>query len=199
MSVVCQHKRIVIAALVCLIIPSALSQPVNVRRSCGTDLVERVERICQSRGGHMTYTQGRRFRRGIVSECCKYQCADHHLYAYCSNGKQDSESPDSAIIPADLDVAETRIPATYARTFGHQQSARLETEHRTPSPVEKVTVEPDHRYHDIIVNNNVDSEYVNRILKTLPHNSNDFQVGTVPPEYLNERYIPSRARIVTNY
>lgn len=193
-----------------IVIQSMWAQPVKarpgntIRKSCGRDLVERVDRICQSRGGHMTYTKARRVRRGIVNECCTNKCADHHIYAYCSNGKQDGQSGDSdslletPVLTGDLDVAESRVPALYALDM--QNAIQPITE----STVEKVTLEPDQRYHDyansnVYVNSNVDSEYVNQLIKKLPRNSNDFQVGTVPPEYRISRYIPSRVRIISNY
>lgn len=175
----------------------AKSHGSHIRKSCGRDLVERVDRICRSRGGHMTYTRAHRFRRGIVDECCMNKCADHHIHAYCSNNKSNTELKSeplpetSAALTMDLEMAnrfemdsENAIPVESAVTS---------------APIEKFTLSPNHRYHDIIVKNNVDSEVVNRLIKTLPYNSNAFQVGTVPPEYMISRYIPSRVRIVRNY
>lgn len=152
----------------------------------------------------MTYTKARRVRRGIVNECCMNRCADHHIYAYCSNDKQDEESNDSdslletPVLTVDLEVAESRVPALY--TIDTQNVIQP----RTESIIEKATPEPDQRYSDysnsnVYVNSNVDSEFVNQLIKTLPRNSNDFQVGTVPPEYRISRYIPSRVRIISNY
>lgn len=172
-----------------------------VRKSCGRDLVERVDRICRSRGGIMTYTRARRSRRGIVNECCMNKCADHHIYAYCSNKEPISEPlPEtSAALTMDLGKDEaSHIPAASRLEMDSENAIPIEPE-VTSAPIEKFTSSPDHRYHDIIVTNNVDPETVNRLIKTLPHSSNDFQVGTVPPEYMMSRYIPSRVRTVSNY
>lgn len=192
-----------------VVIPSMWTLPTKpfatlARKSCGRDLVERVDRICRSRGGHMTYTRAHRIRRGIVDECCMNKCADHHIFAYCSNNKPSSEPRSEPLleIPValtmDLEVAESRVPAVSRLVMENENAIPLESG-VTSAPVEKFTLSPDHRYHEIIVKNNVDSEYVNRLIKTLPYSSNDFQVGTVPPEYMISRYIPSRARTVANY
>lgn len=198
------NKWWIILVLLFIVIPSMWAQPVKVnsgsgngfgmRKSCGRELVARVDRICQSRGGHMTYTRARRVRRGIVNECCMNKCADHHIYAYCSNDKQDRKSSDSdssletPIVPSDLDVAESQ---QFIRSISFQPY----TETSTDTPADKATSE-DPRYHDVLLNGNVDTKTVDRIMKTLPRNSNDYQIGTVPPEYLTyTRYIPSRARI----
>lgn len=207
----CMTKCVLIMFVLFVVLPSLWALPTkhlasHARKSCGRDLVERVDRICRSRGGHMTYTRAHRIRRGIVDECCMNKCADHHIYAYCSNNKPNSE-PNSemldlpAALTMDLEVAESRVPAVSRIMMDDENTIPLEPVTNAPPPVERFTMSPNQRYHDnIIVKNNVDSEVVNRIIKTLPHNSNDFQVGTVPPElmrgYVN---IPSRARIVTNY
>lgn len=169
----------------------------GMRKSCGRELVARVERICQSRGGHMTYTQARRVRRGIVNECCMNKCADHHLYAYCSNDKQERKPSDSMdslhetpIVPSEFDTPGSQ---QFIRFISIQPNAESVT-----NAAEKVTTE-DPRYHDVFLNGNVDTKTVDKIMKTLSRNSNDYQVGTVPPEFLMTRYIPSRARIISNY
>lgn len=202
-------KCVFIMFVLFVVMPSLWALPIkhfasHTRKSCGRDLVERVDRICRSRGGHMTYTRAHRFRRGIVDECCMNKCADHHIYAYCSNNKPNSEpKPELLEIPAsltiDLEAAESRVPAvmTSSLVMDDENTIPLEPVTNAP-PVERFTLSPDYQFHNIIVRNNVDSEVVNRIIKTLPHNSNDFQVGTVPPDLMS-RYIPSRARIATNY
>lgn len=180
-----------------------------VKKSCGRDLVERVDRICRSRGGHMTYTRaysgahGHRIRRGIVDECCMKKCADHHIYAYCSNNKPNNEPKTEPLLQTfvqtiDFDVDDSRVPAASRLVMDNDNAIPVEFG-STSAPVEKFTLSPDQRYHDIYVKNNVDSEFVNRLIKTLPYSSNDFQVGTVPPEYMISRYIPSRARTFENY
>lgn len=205
----CMTKCVLIMFVLSMVMPSLWALPTkpfssHMRKSCGRDLVERVDRICRSRGGHMTYTRAHRARRGIVDECCMNKCADHHIYAYCSNNKPKTDPKSEMLeIPVsltmDLEVAESRVPAvlTSQLVMDSENVIPLEPVTNGP-PVEKYTFSPASRYHDIIVKNNVDSEVVNRIIKTLPHNSNEFQVGTVPPELMS-RYIPSRARIVSNY
>lgn len=207
----CMTKCVLIIFVLFMVMPSMWAQPTksfasHVRKSCGRDLVERVERICRNRGGHMTYTRAHRIRRGIVDECCMNKCADHHIYAYCSNNKANSEPKSEPMleIPAaltmDLVVDESRVPAASRIMMDNENENTIPLESGvTSAPVERFTLSPDHRYHDIIVKNNVDTEYVNRLIKTLPYSSNDFQVGTVPPEYMISRYIPSRARTVSNY
>lgn len=195
-----------------MVMPSLWALPTkpfasHMRKSCGRDLVHRVDRICRSRGGHMTYTRAHRFRRGIVDECCMKKCADHHIFAYCSNNKPSIEpKSDMLEIPAsltmDLEVAESRVPAVMMSQLVMDNDNVIPLEPVTNAPpVERYTFSPDSGYHDsghIIVKDNVEPERVNRIIKTLPHSSNAFQVGTVPPDLMS-RYIPSRARIVSNY
>lgn len=196
----CMTKCVLIMFVLSVVMPSVWALPTKhfapqVRKSCGRDLVERVDRICRSRGGHMTYTRAHRIRRGIVDECCMNKCADHHIYAYCSNNKPNAEPKSETLeIPVsltmDLEVAESRVPAvlTSRLVMDDENTIPLDPVTNAP-PVERITLSPDYRYHNIIVRNNVDSEVVNRIIKTLPHNSNEFQVGTVPPELMS-RYIP---------
>lgn len=194
-------RELLLILVLFVLLPSLQAQPTRtfglaMRKTCGRDLVERVDRICSSRGGVMTYTKARRVRRGIVNECCMNKCADHHIYAYCSNDKSESDSEsvieNSPILTMDLEVAESRAPIAIENIMPS------EVQSITNAPVERITLGPDFQYRDIYVKSTVDSDFVNRLIKTLPHNSNDFQVGTVPPEYISG-YIPSRARIVRNY
>lgn len=185
-------KKWLLIIVLFTVIPSYWAQPVKdvLKRSCGSELALRVHRVCQNRGGHNTHFTARRFRRGIVNECCSNKCRDRDLYAYCSNGKSNGESSESVEVPAwpndenILNVAESRVSDVV--------NSRLQV--ITESTISKVTSESP-RYHDVLVNGNVDTKRVDDIIKTLPRNSNDYQVGTVPPEYLMNRYIPSRARI----
>lgn len=173
---------------------------VHMKKSCGRDLVERVDRICRSRGGHMTYTRAHRARRGIVDECCMKKCADHHIYAYCSNNKPSTESnSDMLEIPTsltmDLETVESRVPAVF--------TSQLVMDNDNVIPLEPVTnaplVKKEYPKFQIIVKEGVKDEAVAQIMKHVPAQSNhDFQVGTVPPQLMS-RYIPSRARIITNY
>lgn len=88
---------LIIVVMICAISVNGkhLSQKTSARKSCGRALVERVQEICQNRGGHMTYTSARaqrHVRRSIVNECCANKCADYQLYAYCSNDAEVSSS-----------------------------------------------------------------------------------------------------------
>lgn len=53
------------------------------RKSCGGDLIERVAKICDKRGGynHLEYFRG---KRNIIMECCQNACSDVQLYLYCA-------------------------------------------------------------------------------------------------------------------
>ncbi|XP_031625439.1 uncharacterized protein LOC116342088 [Contarinia nasturtii] len=212
-------KKWLLVIVLFSVITSLWAQPVKVkdgisgfglRKTCGRDLVARVDRICQSRGGHMTYTdtsrRSRRIRRGIVAECCTNKCADHHLYAYCSNDKYNTKSSESIESPAwpndILEVADSQVKPIL-QEVNSGMNAEMITESLPLSDGEVTSENP--RYHDVLVNGNVDTKLVDRIIKTLPRNFNEYQVGTVPPEYQlpvsvkMSRYIPSRVRINSNY
>lgn len=190
-------KMFLFILVLVIVMPSLWAQPMKKipiggpRKSCGRDLVARVDRICQSRGGHMTYTRARRVRRGIVEECCANKCSDHHIYAYCS---KSSDSDTSMERPIPIEVIEPKFHEVRSVPV-------IMPDIPTEAPVEKVT--PDtplshYRYNDIYVKDNVNADFVEQIIKSLPSHSNDFQVGTVPPEFRSSRYIPSRVRI-SNY
>lgn len=191
------------------IITTMQAKPLKIkgftRKSCGRDLVERVEHICQSRGGHMTYTKARRIRRGIVNECCANECTDHHIYAYCSNSKSDVKSTESNSMSSetpyqlnvDLEAFESRIPEPQAltRTMDNENSIEQTTQHITTTTTSTEIPTTDHHY-DVEVNKHFDSITLNRLLSSLPYNPNEFEVGTLPPEYRLAPFIPSRTRIM---
>lgn len=190
-------KIFLLIVVLFIVMPSLWAQPMKKipiggpRKSCGRDLVARVDRICQSRGGHMTYTgRARRVKRGIVEECCANKCSDHHIYAYCSKSSDADSSIES---PIPIEVMEPKFHEV-------RSVPEIQPEIATEAPVERVTPDtPQHyRYNDIYVKDNVNADFVEQIIKSLPHHSNDFQVGTVPPEFRSSRYIPSRVRI-SNY
>lgn len=197
----CVKKWLLIIVVLFIVMPSIWTQPTKIigggfgaKKSCGRDLVARVERICQSRGGHMTYTRVRRVRRGIVNECCMNKCTDHHIHGYCS---KSSDSDTSIEAPVPVEVPESPIPQSqpFVRSINAENTVQPNIEVVTLS---SVTEEPEHHYNDIYVTGNVKADFVEQIIRSLPRNSNDFQVGTVPPEYRISRYIPSRVRI-SNY
>lgn len=64
------------------------------RKTCGSDLSDRVSRICLPRGGYQRHPNHSRSKRSIVSECCWNVCPDANIYYYCSNENvmDDSDS-----------------------------------------------------------------------------------------------------------
>lgn len=90
-----------IAIIIILLLAASfvISQPLRdedlLRRSCGNELAERINRICQLRGGHKTYSNTQagtniRVRRGIVDECCTEKCTDDHVAAYCVHSQPNA-------------------------------------------------------------------------------------------------------------
>lgn len=178
------------------------------RKSCGHELVERVGRICNSRGGLKSYPVHGRVRRGIVNECCANKCADHHIYAYCSNGNKRETQPaeshvqvvaaeysDYEIRPEPLalmrthEFVEERTEPTASRNV-ESTTVTTTTTSSTTMPAIPMEFQP-HGTHSI------DSLTLNKILENLDRqHHNDFQVGTVPPEYRIMPMIPSRSRIM---
>lgn len=159
------------------------------RKSCGHELVERVGRICNSRGGLKSYPVHGRVRRGIVNECCANKCADHHLYSYCSNGNKHEVQPMQVPLQSTVDnYSEYEVrpePLALIRTLEFVEEA---TEASAVKVVETTTER---------ANRHIDSLTLNKILENLDRqHHNDFQVGTVPPEYRIMPVIPSRSRIM---
>lgn len=178
-------------------------QPLKIRdfyerKSCGHELVERVGRICNSRGGLKSYPVHERVRRGIVNECCANKCADHHIYAYCSNGnKRDMHPADSHVQLAPAEYSEYELrpePLALMRTLEFVDEASETTTAKTTTTT--TTASTSSAIH-LQVNRRIDSFTLNRILENLDRqHHNDFQVGTVPPEYRIMPMIPSRSRIM---
>lgn len=188
----CVKKWLLVILVLYVVMPSICGQPVKknpigaARKSCGRDLVVRVDRICQSRGGLRTYTRARRVRRGIVEECCANKCSDYHIYAYCSKSHESDSSYES---PTPIEVIEQKFHETRSVPENTVQ----------PNVATEATIDLQrYGYNNIYVKDNVKPDFVEQIMKSLPQPSNDFQVGTVPPEFHNSRYIPSRIRI-SNY
>lgn len=176
------------------------------RKSCGHELVERVGRICTSRGGLKSYPVHERVRRGIVNECCANKCADHHIYAYCSNGNKRETQPAEShvqVAPAEYSEYEMRPePLALMRTLEYVEEA---TETTATRPVESTTISTTTTTTTPSMpagfhphgNGHIDSLTLNKILENLDRqHHNDFQVGTVPPEYRIMPMIPSRSRIM---
>lgn len=169
-----------------IVITSTLAQPIkakksSLRKSCGRVLVERLDSICKSRGGYLTHINRafpqKRVRRGIVDECCLNKCADHHMYAYCSNGRRKVKSSESDVsesieepMPLDSQAPEIPLPEALALVRGTDEKNSIveTTTTTTEKPVETTT--KDQRYH--------------------------FVIGTVPPEYQILPIVPSRSRII---
>lgn len=161
------------------------NQKLSARKSCGLALVERVHQICQSRGGHLTYTSTRakrHVRRGIANECCANKCADYQLYAYCSfNEEMNSSEKVSEFVKqetsVDFDVAETHLPEPQSLTKFNSLKKVIDRMTTTTKPVE-ITTEFNIFGVDRKTNN--------------PH----FQFGTVPPEYRLSPFVPSQSRLL---
>lgn len=66
-----------------------------LRKTCGSDLNDRVSRICEQRGGYYSTLKHSRSRRSIVKECCRNVCPDSNIYLYCSNQNALVESTQS--------------------------------------------------------------------------------------------------------
>lgn len=199
-----------------------MAQPINTknqtyRKSCGRALVERLDRICLIRGGYLSHLDRfphKRVRRGIVHECCLNKCADTHMYAYCSNTKpksSESEKNTSVEVPVQprVDTTNVQLPKAEAlirtvdtknvieQTNTPQQTVETTTATTTTEKAVEITFQ-DHRYHDIFVNKDIDSNTLNQLLSSLPYNSNPPEYQTVPPEYQISPMIPSRSRLMFN-
>lgn len=188
-------------------------QPLKIRdfyerKSCGHELVERVGRICDSRGGLKSYPVHERVRRGIVNECCEKKCADHHIYAYCSNGsKRDVQPIESHVRLAPMQYSDYELrpePLALMRTLEYvDEAAEASTgkivETTTTSTTTTTTeapMETTSEFHPH-VNRRIDSLTLNKILENLDRQQHsDFQVGTVPPEYRIMPMLPSRSRMM---
>lgn len=71
----------VVVVLLCSIY--VMSSP--MQRTCGSDLNDRVSRICLPRGGYQRHSNHSRSKRSIVKECCWNVCPDSNIFYYCSN------------------------------------------------------------------------------------------------------------------
>lgn len=63
------------------------------RRSCGHSLVDRVNLLCKSRGGHNYMDIRYRRKRSIVSECCHKECYDSQVHKYCLHQDPSDDGP----------------------------------------------------------------------------------------------------------
>lgn len=64
-----------------------------LRRSCGHSLVERVNQLCKSRGGHNYMDIQYRRKRSIISECCRNVCYDSQVHKYCFHQDPSDDGP----------------------------------------------------------------------------------------------------------
>lgn len=64
-----------------------------LRRSCGHSLVERVNQLCKSRGGHNYMDIEYRRKRSIISECCQKVCYDSQVHKYCLHQDPSDDGP----------------------------------------------------------------------------------------------------------
>ncbi|XP_014260033.1 uncharacterized protein LOC106672819 [Cimex lectularius] len=92
--------RVITFYLLCLFLPIYFCSSSNAVRFCGRSLAEALAIVCSERGYNMAFRPGapiptdRRYRRGIVDECCHNGCSFSTLESYCSEGSSDdSKSP----------------------------------------------------------------------------------------------------------
>lgn len=166
------------------------------RRSCGGKLAERVNEICQERGGHKTYTNidiipHIRVRRNIANECCVNKCLDEYIaQSYCNNLKPISGSRK---ISSET-VTTTIIPPTSLRSI------------TTPSTTIVIEDEPldvteSTNYMTEIIPTKIDESKArkdfivqSRNIKVDKSGSRVWTMGTVPPEFFKRPMLPSRSR-----
>lgn len=103
------------------ILAISVSGKPHLRKTCGRDLVARVDRICQSRGGHLPHTDvkaNKGGRRGIVNECCLQICADYDIHPYCLNANDDNDNLSETKSLDDIavynEMPENRMPEAQA-------------------------------------------------------------------------------------
>lgn len=110
-------------------------------RTCGSDLNDRVSRICQPRGGYRRHSNHSRSKRNIVQECCWHACPDSNIYYYCSNQNVLAHSPQqslndevtSAMMPKQNDedlVTEKSVMSTNLDFFKSRQYGTISPEFR---------------------------------------------------------------------
>lgn len=130
-----------------------------LRRSCGHSLVERVNQLCKSRGGHNYMDIQYRRKRSIISECCHNVCYDSQVHKYClhqdpsDDGPVDYQQQDEIMIAVPWYQRSSDITILdlikYQRTKLHGSTSTTST--ARPTTVRKPVARP--------------------------------EVGTIPPEY----------------
>lgn len=191
--------------------PLARHNRMGRRRSCGRDLWQRVNELCQTRGGSYGYTlpRRRRVRRGIVNECCESECSDYHLISYCSSRHEtvanESELPADAAVKStrDTDSNKAKIAPGALVMLSHTLDDENSIESQeTPAPATTTTTVrsttesiPINLMDGFTVdppNARLDSRTWYKIYMMLKESRpKDFEVGTVPPEYKSQPFLPS--------
>lgn len=194
----CSRNLFVTSIIMILYAESVFLQPIRggERKSCGRDLVQRVDRICSNRGGHLSMTSSPiRVRRGIVNECCMNKCPDHHLYLYCVNSKPETEPDDEEAIEDESNPSS--LPD--AQALVNQEAYETNVEAST-MPFEYDVPAPDFASKKADKNDAKFPEAIHRIMEIVERQEKrprqQFQFGTVPPEYQIMPIIPSRSRLV---
>lgn len=172
------------------------------RRSCGGRLAERVNQICQERGGHKTYTNvvplehvtHLRRRRNIANECCVNKCLDEYIaQTYCNNVNKIAGNRKTTI----LTTPSVIMPLTKT----------------TPSPTNFIedapldVTESSIYKHKIIQSRATDTKKFKTEIKmlftstptpapgyTTETKHSPYTLGTVPPEFFKRPILASRSR-----
>lgn len=182
------------------------------RRSCGRELWQRVNELCQTRGGAYGYTlpRRRRARRGIVNECCERECSDYHLINYCSSRHEsvpnESEQPIDVIgkstLNTDTNMVKLAPGALVILSHTVENDNSIESKESPRIPTTTTTMKPTTESIPINLmdgftvdppNARLDSRTWYKIYMMLKESRpKDFEVGTVPPEYKSQPFLPSR-------
>lgn len=207
-------------AIVLLLATSLVfSHPINdenlnsfQRRTCGPTLANRINRVCELRGGHNTRTSAditlhSRVRRGITDECCHNICTDDHIISYCIISTIDEtivkkKSSSSSVISISSVLSPIVSPTIKAST-STVSSINGVNEKNSYSLVgtnlfwrnQYTTSAPDWlRSEDLVKSKfeNVDSITSLTLNKLLSSGS----VGTVPPEFKVKVLLPPVTRII---
>lgn len=192
------------------------------RKSCGRELWQRVNEICQSRGGAYGYTfrRQRRVRRGIVNECCERECSDQDVITYCSNTNVSEPSESNKSTAAnersrqsrdEVDQNQRRISRPLTKLL-HAVDKGNSIESIENVAVEATTIPA----ATTTTTGSIPNEWMNRFTVYPPNKQpdhqiwykiylmvkdmrqKDFEVGTVPPEYKSQPFLPSQYQFAYN-
>lgn len=187
------------------------------RKSCGRELWQRVNEVCQSRGGSYGYTfPRRRVRRGIVNECCERECSDQDVIGYCSNthvseprDADDSSAPNERSRQSRDEYDEnprkiSRLSHAVDKGNSIESNENVAVEATTPATTTSTTAgsipnEWMNRFTVYPSDKQPDQQIWYKIyLMVKDRRQKDFEVGTVPPEYKSQPFLPSQYQFAYN-